>query len=122
MIVQGDVHGDVTVAGRGGKAASGASAIAESGGAAAAGGSAAATHGGGAATDRSTVVKDEHKAGFVERAKTSTRVKICGCLMVLAVIAATLLLVVGGETELGIAGYIVAAAAVLVGVVPLFFG
>jgi hypothetical protein len=88
--------------------------VAHKGGAAAGPGGAAAAGGSAAAAGRSSA-----NVGLVERAKKSRVVKLAGVIALLATAAATGLLV-SGATDLGVAGYIIAVIAVIVGVIPLF--
>jgi len=105
-------HGNIV--GDGNTVAREGAAIAGAGGAAATGQSAAATEGAAAAAGGSSA-----NVGLVEQAKSSLVVKLAGLIAILATAAATGLLI-SGATDLGVAGYIVAVIAIIVGVIPLF--
>ena len=96
-------------------------AVAGPGGAAATGQSAAATGQSAAATEGAVAAPGQSSAstGLVERARNSRWARIFGVIAILATAAATGLLI-AGVTDLGVAGYIVAVVAVIVGVIPLF--
>ena len=108
------VVGDSSVVGDGNVVATDGSSAAGPGGAAAVGTSAAAAQGSTAKVKRFSA-----GAGSIERAKTSRLAKASGLIALIATVTATILLALG-VTDIGIAGYIVAAIAVIVGVIPLF--
>jgi hypothetical protein len=93
--------------------------VAYEGGAAAGPGAAAAADGSAAAVRGAAAAgRSSARIGFAERAKNSLMAKIAGLIALLAMIAATALLIFG-VTDLGIAGYIIAVISVIVGIIPL---
>jgi hypothetical protein len=107
------VQGDRNIVGDDNTVAYEAAAAAGPKGAAATDQSAAATEGAVA-----TVGPSPASAGFVDRAKNSRWVRAFAVIALLATLAATGLLI-AGVTDLGVAGYILAVVAVIVGVIPL---
>ena len=96
-------------AGTGGVAIGHSSAVAYSGGLAAAGGGSAVSRGSTSPID---------KAGLIEHARASRWVKVFGVICLAATAAATVLLVLH-VTDIGVAGYLVAVLAIVVGIIPL---
>jgi hypothetical protein len=75
-----------------------------------------------ASSSEKTVLSAEQDAtpvGLIDRAKSSTRVKVFGLIMIIAAVAATALLM-ANVTDIGVAGYALALMSLLVAVIPLF--
>jgi len=110
--VNGGIH-NTNIHGVGNVVAYGAGAAAGTGGAAAAGTSAAAAQSSAASAGKSSA-----SISLVRQAKMSRWTRLFGLLALVATVVATVLLV-RHQTSLGIAGYIVAVIAVIVGIIPL---
>jgi hypothetical protein len=111
--VNGDIRNQ-SISGSGNIVAGDGGAAAGTGGAAAVGASAAAAQG------STAKVRNSFPIGVLrERAKASRWAQTFGVLALIATVTATILVTLS-VTDLGIAGYILAVIAVVVGVIPLF--